>query len=109
MDTKLKNSNKALTVGIIISMLAAAVFTALFPIFKQRAADLSKSYYENDFGVKSLEGEFLKYGPELHSIWEDDEEITKCEILPDETIVAGTNFGTMKFWKKGDEKSFMSE
>ena len=56
MDTKLKNSNKALRIGIIITILAAAAFTALFPEFKQRAAEMS-TFYKNEFGVDSLEDE----------------------------------------------------
>ena len=56
MDTKLKNSNKALRIGIIITILAAVAFTALFPEFKQRAAGLS-AFYKSDFGVNSLEDE----------------------------------------------------
>ena len=56
MDTKLKNSNKALRIGIIITILAAAAFTALFPEFKLRANELT-TFYKNDFGVTSLEDE----------------------------------------------------
>ena len=60
LDTKLKNNNNALRIGVIITILAAAAFTALFPVFKQRAANLTKAY-ENDFGVESPEDEnFVK-------------------------------------------------
>ena len=55
MDTKLKNSNKALRIGIIITILAAAAFTALFPLFKERAFSITEFY--SDYGVKRFEDE----------------------------------------------------
>lgn len=56
MDTKLKNSNKALRTGIMITVLAAAAFTALFPLFKERAFSIIESY-KTAYGAERFEDE----------------------------------------------------
>lgn len=52
MDTKLKKCNRAKRTGIIITVLAAALFTALFPIFRYKA----EQYLERG-GREGLEDE----------------------------------------------------
>ena len=54
MDTKLKNSNKALRTGIIITILAAAAFAALFPLFRERAYNITESY-KTVYGTERFE------------------------------------------------------
>jgi len=53
-----------------------------------------------------LTGDTLRYGPHLIADYEAGEKINRCEILRDETIVAGTTNGTLHFWKKGADTSF---
>lgn len=52
MDTKLKKYNRAKRTGIIITMLAAALFVALFPVFRYKA----EQYLEKS-GKEGLEDE----------------------------------------------------
>lgn len=53
-----------------------------------------------------LRGNSLMYGPNLTADYNKNEMVTSCEILPDETIVAGTSKGALNFWRKGETKSF---
>lgn len=56
-----------------------------------------------------LTGDTLRYGPKLTTDWLEDEKITRCEILPDETVVGGTTLGGLSFWRKGQDRSFMQK
>lgn len=58
------------------------------------------------FAKVTLNGKSLTYGPMLSADYRKNELITSCEILPDETIVAGTTQGALNFWHKGETKSF---
>lgn len=56
LDTKLKNLSKAKRTGIIITVLAAAAFTALLPAFRNEAAK-NRQIYEINHGINELETE----------------------------------------------------
>lgn len=47
----------------------------------------------------------LQYTASLTADYDDLEMVTKCEILPDETVVAGTTTGKLNFWRKGEAES----
>lgn len=56
--------------------------------------------------VATLDLKTISYTGDLAADYEDLELVTSCEILPDETIVAGTTLGRLNFWKKGQTKSY---
>lgn len=63
-------------------------------------------YGQNSISKINLKGDTLKYDNPLKKELQEYEHFTRCEILPDETIVAGTNIGNLIFWKKDEEFPF---
>ncbi|MCM1087668.1 MAG: HAMP domain-containing histidine kinase [Muribaculaceae bacterium] len=56
LDTKLKNGNRAKWTGVVIVILASALFTALFPAFQKNAQEYVESYGLT-YGLSTMESE----------------------------------------------------
>ena len=67
------------------------------------------TYGYKGIALVDLKKDTLYINNPLKSEWKEDENINRCEILPDETIVAGSNLGGIHFWKKGEESSYMQK
>lgn len=61
MAIKLKNGNKAKITGILITVFAAALFTALFPAFQKHAANRASNYSSYYGWPEQEEEEFLNF------------------------------------------------
>lgn len=72
-----------------------------------RADYAAVTYGNRGIARLDLTGDTLRYGPALETDWLDGEKITRCEVLPDGTVVGGTTLGALSFWKKGTTRSFM--
>lgn len=72
-----------------------------------RADYAAVTYGNRGIARLDLTGDTLHYGPALETDWLDGEKITRCEVLPDGTVVGGTTLGALSFWKKGATRSFM--
>lgn len=67
------------------------------------------AYGMNGIARVDLAGDTLRYGPKLQADWLDNEKITACEILPNETVVGATSLGALNFWKKGSDSSYLQK
>lgn len=60
-------------------------------------------------GVGLLSLKDLRYTQTLSAQLREWETLTRCEVLPDGTIVAGTSQGTLNFWNQGETMASRQE